>query len=97
LDDFSDLKKKKKKKDIPMDLVSRMMVYGFSTSLMTSNIQEGDAAPLDDFSDLKKKKKKKDIPMDLVRLPLALLCNDDSFMTGGRRGSCACRRSRRLF
>ncbi|KIM24351.1 hypothetical protein M408DRAFT_235021 [Serendipita vermifera MAFF 305830] len=48
--DFSDLKKKKKKKEI-VDTEEAA--------------PSGDATPLDDFSDLKKKKKKKDIPMDL--------------------------------
>ncbi|KAH7101713.1 domain found in IF2B/IF5-domain-containing protein [Auriculariales sp. MPI-PUGE-AT-0066] len=52
---FSGLKKKKKKKDIPMDLEETPATPAAST---------GDDL---DLSDLKKKKKKKEIPMDLVR------------------------------
>ncbi|KAL5497841.1 SUI3 [Sanghuangporus vaninii] len=54
---FGDLKKKKKKKEIPMDLGEEGS--GASTPA------EGIATPDLDFSDLKKKKKKKEIPLDL--------------------------------
>ncbi|EJD01897.1 uncharacterized protein FOMMEDRAFT_141127 [Fomitiporia mediterranea MF3/22] len=54
---FGDLKKKKKKKEIPMDLGTEGS--GASTPA------EGAATPDLDFSDLKKKKKKREIPLDL--------------------------------
>lgn len=76
---FGDIKKKKKKKEIPMDLVHifyplnvlRYLIADESLLAQgeegsgTSTPAEGAATPDLDFSDLKKKKKKKEIPLDL--------------------------------
>jgi len=73
--DFSDLKKKKKKKVVAesvCSLLASWLRYTI-TDLIVAPKEDTpapveDGAPLEDFSDLKKKKKKKDILLNLVRL-----------------------------
>ncbi len=77
--DFSDIKKKKKKKELPMDLVNgcshvrytHLLTYKYfpvpcTHALCPTKQGEGEAAAdgADEFADLKKKKKKKDYNME---------------------------------
>jgi len=77
--DFSDIKKKKKKKELPMDLVSGCSHVCYAHLLTREYLPfrvhmlsvqrkqgEGEAAAdgVDEFADLKKKKKKKDYNME---------------------------------
>ena len=77
--DFSDIKKKKKKKELPMDLVRRHSHGRYAPSLTYESLPvpcacalcslkqgegEAPAEGADEFADLKKKKKKKDYNME---------------------------------
>jgi hypothetical protein len=77
---FADLKKKKKKKDLAVDVVR---IRPFMEDIVVDGsglLQEADATPADggadtlDFSDLKKKKKKKEVVESVSRPLVHSLC-----------------------